>query len=178
MLFCIFILFSMVTFAFIIKETTISSIITFGSVKMKVIETTIENGIKKEVENGTNIDVTNNSYINRNIKIENIGNHEIYVRVSFDIEGKKNNIQFDTSSLINLNTENANWIYKDGWYYYKNSIKPNEITDDLKINIHFDIEKITNMYAGCNFNLYIDSEAVQYENNSENVLEAKGWASK
>lgn len=199
-LFCIFILFSMTVFAFIIKETTSSSILTFGSLKMRVIETTIENGIEKEIENGKSMSLMTNSNFNRDIKIENTGEQEMYVRVSFNIEGKKgnnikesegktskeskvksneieNNKEFDASSLVDINADSENWIYKDGWYYYKTSIKPKEITNNLKINIKFKMDKISSAHSGGEFNLNIKSEALQYKNNSENVLEARGWPS-
>jgi len=175
--FCIFIIFAMTTFAFIIQETTSTSVLTFGSLKMRLIETTIENGVETEIESGSSINITNNSNINRNVKIENIGNQEMYVRVALNIQGKKDNLKFDATSLVDIKADSENWIYKDGWYYYKNSIKPNELTDNLKINIDFKIDKISSTYSGGNFNLYIDSEALQYKNNSENVLEARGWPS-
>ena len=177
-LFCIFVLFAVATFAFLITETTTNNIITFGKLKMKVVETTMEDGIEKEIENGSNINITGDSNVNRIIKIQNTGTHEMYVRVLFNIEGIKNNVEFDTSSLVSTNEEGKYWEYKDGWYYYNKTLKANEITNNLTINMIFDIDKISSTYSGSNFNLFINAEALQYENNSKSVFEAKGWPTK
>ena len=78
---------------------------------------------------------------------------------------------------VSIKQKDNEWIYKDGWYYYKNEVSHKEITNDLQINIKFDINEITKKYSGAKFNLDIKAEAIQAENNSDDVLEVVGWPS-
>lgn len=163
--------------AFIIKESTSSTIITFGSIKMKLIETTLENGKEIEVLNNDNINISDNANVSRIVKVKNIGKHPIYVRLSLAINNSSQETNDFLNELIKLNVNEKNWIYKDGWYYYANKLLNDEATKPLLTEITFDVDKLTSLYPGKKFKLDIKAEAVQTENNSENILEVKGWPS-
>ena len=81
-LFVVLMFFVSTSFAFVSKEVSVGNIITFGNIKMKLIQTTYEDGIEKEILNGDDLNITSNANLNRNIKIENIGKHPMFVRVS------------------------------------------------------------------------------------------------
>lgn len=177
LIFCIFSL--SISVAFIIKETTSNNIITFGDVKMELYVTTTKDNKEIKVDDGENLNITYNSFINRNIIITNIGNHPIFVRVSFDLKGKdKNDKTINLDGLINIIQNDNDWIYKDGWYYYKEELNSNFETQKLLIDFEFDIDEITNKYPGSTFTLDINAEAVQSENNKQYVLDVVGWPSK
>lgn len=165
--------------AFIIKESTSSTIITFGSIKMKLIETTLKDGKEVEVKNNDNINISESANVSRIVKVKNIGKHPIYVRLSLAVNNNSSQEKKDSlDELIKLNVNDKNWIYKDGWYYYANKLLNNETTNPLLNEIIFDVDKLTSLYPGKEFKLDIKAEAVQAENNSENILEVKGWPSK
>lgn len=167
------------TIAFITRKINTNNIITFGSIKMQLIQTTLNENNKEEIiNNNEKLDITNSSTISRIVKIKNVGNHEFYARVSLDIigedaEGQKFNA--NKTAFYNINTED--WVYKDGWYYYKKIVKQNDITSNLITQISFDINSLTTNYPKGIFKFNIKAEAVQAQNNAENVLDVEGWPS-
>ena len=67
-------------------------------------------------------------------------------------------------------------LYRDGWYYYKQILTPHETTNALMTQVIFqDIDSITQTYPGSQFDLDVDAQAVQSENNTTDVLSATGW---
>ena len=164
-----------VTYAYIVRETNTSSIITFGSLKMDLIETTIKDGEEVRVTNHDDMDISNTNTASRIVKVKNIGNHPMYVRVSLNIEGKtKSKEAIDTTNLVSMNIKD-NWTYKDGYYYYNEVLNPDETTSELIDEIVFNNNYIVDNYDRSKFTLNIKAQAVQSEHNKENVLEAVGW---
>ena len=166
------------TIAFIIRSTTANNVITFGNLKMQLIQTTLDkNNQEQEVAN--NEDITHKPVVNRIVKIKNVGKHEFFVRVSPDIVGTDaNNHTFNANEVVSYQSSASDWVYKDGWYYYKKIVKRNETTSNLMANIRFDLDKITANYPKGQFKLNIKAEAVQAENNAGSALEAMGWPTK
>ena len=67
-------------------------------------------------------------------------------------------------------------LYRDGWYYYKQPLAPDEITEELMTQVIFtDIDAITQNYPGSRFDMQVDAQAVQSENNAGHVLSVVGW---
>lgn len=166
--------------AYVTRSTIAKNVITFGSLKMQLIETRLdENNNEIEVEDGENLDITNKSEISRIIKIKNLGNHDFFARVSITISGKNHSDQqIDTNQYVTYNTNTDDWIYKNGWYYYKKIVKPKEISTNLLSEIKFDTDNIMKNYKNANFKLNINAEVVQAENNASDVLDALGWPTK
>ena len=161
------------TYAFIVRESDTESIITFGSLKMKLMETTLVNGEEIEVSDDA-LDISNATNVSRIVRIKNVGRHSMYVRVKLNIYGENNGEIYDISDAYKIDTSD-NWIYQDGYYYYKYALSKDEITDELMKEIVFDNDIVTTKYQGSKFNLEIKGEALQRENNKDNVLEATGW---
>lgn len=165
--------------AYITRTTIAKNIITFGNLKMQLIETTIaENNKEIEVDLNDEINILENSKLSRLVKVKNLGKHDFFVRISMNMIGKeKNGEEFDANKFVLYNLNKTDWIYENGWYYYKKIVKPNEITSNLITEIDFDINNISEKYPSSVFKLDIKAEAVQAENNAENVLEVLGWPS-
>lgn len=161
------------TYAFIVRESDTESIITFGSLKMKLMETTLVNGEEIEVSDDA-LDISNATNVSRIVRVKNVGRHSMYVRVKLNIYGENDGETFDISDAYKIDTSD-NWIYQDGYYYYKDALSENEITDELMKEIVFDNDIVNSKYQGSKFNLEIKGEALQRENNKDNVLEATGW---
>lgn len=168
------------TVAFITMKIDAKNIITFGSLKMELIETTLnQDNTETKIENDDIIDITNISDLSRIIKVKNIGKHDFFTRVSLNLIGiDKDNVEFSATKYINYDVNSTEWIYKDGWYYYNKIVTRDEITTGLLTNIKFDVNSITSDYPNGKFKLDIKAETVQAENNSKDVLEAMGWPSK
>lgn len=166
--------------AFVTRSAMAKNVITFGSLKMQLLQTTIdENNNEVEVENNKDINITYKSTLSRIVKIKNLGKHDFFARISLNLVGTDTNNQtFDANKFVIYNINNEDWIYKDGWYYYKKIVKQDEITSNLLTEVYFNINDITIEYPNSKVKLDINAEAVQAENNNEKVLEAVGWPSK
>lgn len=175
----IVLLFTASLIAFTTRSTIAKNVITFGNLKMQLIQTTIdENNQEVEVEDNESTNITYKPKLSRNIKIKNLGKHDFFVRVSLHLVGiDENNQEFYVNKYVLYNINTEDWIYKDGWYYYKKIVKQNEITSSLVTEIDFDVNSITSKLYNVKFRLDIDAEAVQAENNAENVLDVLGWPS-
>ncbi len=168
------------TVAFITMKIDAKNIITFGSIKMELIETTLnKDNTEIKIENDDTIDITNISELSRVIRVKNLGKHDFFTRISLNLIGiDKDNVEFNASKYINYDINSTEWVYKDGWYYYKKIVTRDETTNGLLTNIRFDVNSITLNYPNGKFKLDIKAEAVQAENNSKDVLEVMGWPSK
>ena len=163
------------TIAYLVRETDTRSIITFGSLKMQLLETTIENGEEIEVKENDTMDISNTSNVSRIVKVKNVGNHPMYVRLKLSVIGNtKTEEEIDLTNLVTIPIL-ENWIYQDGYYYYNNILKKNEESTPLMREIIFNNQTLSNDYLGAKIKLEIDAYAVQSEHNSSNVLEAEGW---
>lgn len=174
---CLFVITA--TIAFTTRTTITNNIITFGNLKMELIHRTLnEKNEEVDVNNNANIDITYNSTVSRIVRIKNIGNHSFFVRISIDIIGiDENKNQFNANNLVSYNWNTEDWIYKDGYYYYRKELKGNETTSNLMTQIKFDINNITSNYPNGEFKININAEAVQAENNEKEVLNVVGWPS-
>ena len=165
------------TVTFINKEKTANNIITFGNIKIQLMQTTInENNEERFVDNNESFNITNYPIVSRIIKVKNLGNHEFFLRISLDMIGiDENNNEFDANNLIKYDVNTEDWIYNDGWYYYKDIVKESEITSNLITRIFFDINNITSNYSNVKFKFNVNAQVVQAENNAKDILNVIGW---
>ena len=80
-----------------------------------------------------------------------------------------------STDVIEMDFNQENWTFKDGWYYYNSVVKSGETTAPLFENVIFDGKEMGNEYKNTNCNISIVAQAVQVRNNETNVLLAKGW---
>lgn len=165
------------TVAFRIYNKTINNVITFGNIKMQLLQTTLnESNEEIVINNDENFNITYNSTVSRILKVKNLGKQEFFLRISLEMIGiDGNNQEFNANNLVAYDINEDDWIYKDGWYYYKDIIKENEITSNLITKIDFDIDNIMTNYLKGNFKFNAKAQAVQAKNNASNVLDASGW---
>ena len=165
------------TVAFLNRSVTADNVITFGSVKLKLHETCIdENGVETDFDTNRVINVTADSEQKRTFKVENVGKHPLYVRVSFSIVGvDRGGRKFEATDFMDVEAKSEDWVYKDGYWYYLSILYPREKTKALMTDVVFDINEITKRYPGSHYELAVDAQGVQSENNHENVLQAVGW---
>lgn len=158
-----------ITYTYYIIEENTKSIITFGNVKLKLVEKELSNnGDYIDIANDS-IDITNITKLNRIVKVKNVGNNPFYLRIKFDINGTSN-----ANDLIIIEP-NENWQYKEGYYYYLNIVNPNEETNELMNEMMFDKQKIHEQLENNKFYLKIKAEAVQSEHNASDVTEVTNW---
>lgn len=97
------------------------------------------------------------------------GGVEIAVQEWADDEKTK---PFENLSGVMLNT--TDWTEKDGYYYYKEALKPGEVTAPIFTAVTFKPE-MGNEYQNATATVDVSAQAVQTANNGDTVMDAKGW---
>ena len=163
-------------FAMIVRSTDTENVITFGSIKMRLIETTTKDGTETPISDGYNEDITNQNNVSRNVRIENIHNHPIYVRLKLNMDFiSGNGERSPAGEVATYDYNTGDFTYKDGWWYYNNVLEPNTSTTNLITQITFNLGQTTEQLVGSKFNLKIDAQAVQSEHNAEEAINSVGW---
>ena len=166
------------TTAFLTRQVVTDNILTFGSLKLALHQTTLTpDGSEVAVSNETAFDITSHNAVSRILRVENACDHPMYVRVAVRMEGTTAaGKTFDADELVSYKLNEDDWLYRDGWYYYKQPLAPDEITEELMTQVIFtDIDAITQNYPGSRFDMQVDAQAVQSENNAGHVLSVVGW---
>ena len=102
----------------------------------------------------------------------------MFVRIYLDVI--MNNQKIDDGLVDDYMTFNLNdnWIYQDGYFYYRYILDPEEETENLFTKINFDVSKIKSDGHSGKVDLKVNVEVIQSENNAKSVLEAEGWPEK
>lgn len=155
-----------------------NSIISTGSVKAEIsVKTT---AFDASADDDT-IKVLPGYSFKKTVTAKNIGSYPIYVRVKVDslfvlaekYEGREDEIDY---SHITYDIDYENWIYSDGYYYYKTPLYKGETTPTLIKSVSFS-QEMDNFYKGSTAYVKVRVEIVQSNNNGTNVLDASGWPS-
>ena len=147
---------SKATLAYYVLQGTSKNIITTGDIDISIVETL--NGVAFT----GNINVAPGSTLNRALYVQNVGGHPCWLRIK--IETTKN---VDDRDVISMNIDSQNWIYQDGYYYYKNILASGATSaalyDQLSILEYGD--ETEERYSGTYVSMAITAEAIQSENN-------------
>lgn len=82
---------------------------------------------------------------------------------------------------ITFNINEEDWVYQDGWYYYKHILTDegtdNDQTTPLFTQVNFSGPGIGNEYVGLTYAVDVIAQAVQSDNNNPagGVLSVNGW---
>lgn len=166
------------TIAFITRKTTTENIITFGNVRLQLHETMLnEDGQEIEVQEDTETDITHNDTLSRIVRVENLGEQPIYIRIALSMSGtEEDGTPFKADDYVSYQLNKEDWYYEDGWYYYRTELAPHVTSKELMTQVIFnDINEITDQYPGSEFKLNIDAQGVQSRNNGDDVSQAAGW---
>ncbi len=166
------------TLAYTTSSVETENIITFGNLKLKIVETVLnETGEEIPFSPEEPVDITKKESVSRIVKVENVGQQPMFVRVELNITGtdKDGNTVESAKELADYNINEEYWLYDNGWYYYTGILEPGTQSEELITEVMFDTNQITNNYPGGSFHLEINAQAVQSKNNGTNVIEASGW---
>ncbi len=163
------------SYSYFTRVTTSTNIITFGSLKLKLINNTLKNGKEVPVLDNKFIDISSTGDISRIVRIKNIGKHPMFIRVYLDVT--VGNKKLDEENIIKCLSFDIgdNWIYQDGFYYYNPELNPDEETSNLFTTVQFNIDKIKSFSKGKKVDFKVNVQAVQSENNEGEALKANGW---
>lgn len=93
---------------------------------------------------------------NESVRIQNIGTSQAYVRVRVIPKWSKSNLSV---SNVDVNISSGDWEKRDGHYYYKYPLDPDEMTSNLVNSVS--IGDLTEEYAGEEFTLKVVAEGFQ-----------------
>lgn len=158
------------TLAFYSITQKASNVVTSGDVQLKIHETTADgSAYPKE-----GVYIIPGTVVSKQVAIENISDQPFYLRVKI-INGIDNSY-LSAEDCFALDIDDANWIYRDGYYYYKVILEPEEITPYIFRNVTIVGDEVDNSYIGSMLTLTVEAQAVQSKNNpAEYPWEAMGW---
>lgn len=156
-------------------------IISTGSASVGLLDVTIPHGSVEPSLGGEAINILPGYTISKTVTAKNTGTYPLYVRVklSYDItlDARYAHMQGSVDkSLVSLNINTENWVFRDGYYYYVRPLPHGETAPALMTAVSFSSE-MGNMYKDSTINFDIAMQVVQSNNNGTNVFEAAGWPS-
>lgn len=182
------------TVAYTTTQVEAENVITFGSVKMRVVQSEPgEDGQFEELDPSDYSITAPMGQLERRLSVQNLGSEPAFVRVKLDMVVEKPNEDPEDATeyrkyglnLIDPETgtgEGATQGFTvgwsegaDGWYYYNAPISADQYTEPLVTSI--ELINDFNTYAG-EYGTYVfsaEGQAVQSEHNNATALTALGW---
>ena len=159
------------TLAYFTSEGTAHNVITTGGVEITVQEwADVEK--TKPFEDLTG--VMPNTTVTKIAEIKNTGASDAWVRVKVEKNIKLQGEGTPDTGLVELTLNTTDWTEKDGYYYYKEALKPGEVTAPIFTAVTFKPD-MGNEYQNATATVDVAAQAVQTANNGETVMDAKGW---
>ena len=160
------------TLAYFTAEETAQNVITMGVLKMDLVELNADGQPWTDVENIVpGMEVTKEAFV------KNTGSVDFYTRVKIEkrfVPAQGDELPKLDTDLVELDLGEDWKLDEDGFYYYKESVKPGEETEPLFTTVTFSTE-MGNEYQNVKVIIDLDAQAVQSRNNGESALEATGW---
>ena len=177
-----------------VDTKTAENVLTFESVRMRILQTETTPTGEAPVADGSSVRADKGE-ISRNVRVENTGSADMFVRVrpvmvAQDAQGNQTTgEEVDRHVEYTLNTGDGptQWTYQVdedgvGWYYYNSLVTPEgdtSITNNLMTALEFNGDFYKLVGAGGQFELTIDAQGVQSKNQEPGTtaLTAVGWPS-
>lgn len=159
------------TLAYFTAEDMAHNVITSGGVEIAVQEWADEN---KQTPFEDLEGIMPGMTVTKIAEIKNTGASDAWIRVLIT-----KNIQLagdgtPNTALVELTLNTTDWTEKDGYYYYKEALKPGEVTAPIFTAVTFKPE-MGNEYQNATATVDVSAQAVQTANNGSTVMEAAGW---
>lgn len=164
------------TFAYFSTDEVTHNVITTSGVKINVLMLNKKNGS----EDNDPIPVMPGITVSKVLAAQSVET-EVWVRLNYEFEIYEEDGDImplskkEVEKLILVEPDDENWIYKDGWWHYKKTVKSGEKTLPLFDEIKFAGHGMGNEYQNSTVKLFVKGQAVQKANNGKTVMEAAGW---
>lgn len=159
------------TLAYFTSEGKAHNVITTGGVKIAVQEWADED---KQTPFEDLEGIMPGMTVTKIAEIKNTGASDAWVRVKVEKSIKLKGEDTPDTGLVELALNTADWTEKDGYYYYKEALKPGEVTAPIFTAVTFKPE-MGNEYQNATATVGVSAQAVQNANNGDTVMDAKGW---
>lgn len=163
--------FSQGTLAYYTTVGKATNVVTSGNIKFVIHEKTAQGtDFPKE-----GVYIVPGDIVSKRVTVESLCDHPFYLRVK-PVYGINGSNELTAEECFGLDIDRQNWIEKDGWFYYKDIVRPGETTPAVFSEVEIIGEKVDNSYIGKTLTLTVSAQAVQSENNpADTPLEALGW---
>lgn len=176
------------TLAYFTDQGTAHNIITTGGVDIELVETHIDaNGqIGNFPEQGIS-GIMPGMDISKIVRIKNTGPAAAWVRVKVDtvinMADNTDNItdaagRQPAQDMITIDFNTTDWIKDGDFYYYHQSLAPDQQTTPLFTQISFH-KNMDNPYQNCTVDVRVSAQATQTANNDipqgGSIVNVKGW---
>jgi len=165
----------------LITQGSLSYFTTAGSATGVVTSGNIRLIIHERTDQGTpfpeeGVYIVPGDVVSKQVYIENDCEHPFYLRVKvvYGVDSK----ELTADECFDLNINQDNWQFVDGWYYFNGVIEPGQITPYVFSRVEIVGSKVDNSYIGKTLTLTVVAQAVQSENNpitDGNEYTASGW---
>ena len=159
------------TLAYFTSEGKAHNVITTGGVEIAVQEWADED---KQTPFEDLKGIMPGMTVTKIAEIKNTGASDAWVRVKVEKNIKLQGKGTPDTGLVELTLNTTDWTEKDGYYYYKEALKPGEVTAPIFTAVTFKPD-MGNEYQGATATVDIVAQAVQTANNGDTVMDAKGW---
>lgn len=159
------------TLAYFTSEGTAHNVITTGGVEIAVQEWADEN---KQTPFEDLKGIMPGMTVTKIAEIKNTGASDAWVRVKVEKNIKLQGKGTPDTGLVELTLNTTDWTEKDGYYYYKEALKPGEVTAPIFTAVTFKPD-MGNEYQNATATVDVAAQAVQTANNGDTVMDAKGW---
>lgn len=159
------------TLAYFTAEGKAHNVITTGGVEIAVQEWADEEKTKP-FEDLTGI--MPGMTVTKIAEIKNTGASDAWVRVKVEKSIKLQGEGTPDTGLVELTLNTTDWTEKDGYYYYKEALKPGEVTAPIFTAVTFKPD-MGNEYQNATATVDVTAQAVQTANNGDAVMNAQGW---
>lgn len=159
------------TLAYFTAEETAKNVITTGVLDMELVELGPDG---KEWPEGGVSGVMPGMEIEKKPFVKNIGGVDFWTRMRADVKVEKDGKEL-SNKYVSFTVDGADWIDGgDGWFYCKEKIAPLGESPMLFEEVEID-KDMGNAYMDATIYVDVVAQAVQWKNNGETVMDAKGW---
>ena len=167
------------TLAYFTAEETARNVITSGAVSVEVVEKQLVGGTLENYPD-TPVSIMPGSTVSKIVSAKNL-DEPAWVRMAYTVtirDAGGNVIELSAGQrdqIITIDTDTANWTYKDGWWYYNKALATGEETKPLFTQVVFSGSEMGNAYQNCTVMIDVTAQAVQKAHNGNTVMDAAGW---
>ena len=153
--------------------------ITSGAVSVEVVEKQLV-GSTLESYPDTPVSIMPGSTVSKIVSAKNL-DEPAWVRMAYTVtirDASGNVIELSAQQrdqIITIDTDTANWTYKDGWWYCNKALTTGEESNPLFTQVVFSGPEMGNTYQNCTVMIDVTAQAVQKVHNGDTVMDAAGW---
>lgn len=115
------------------------------------------------------------SQVSRIIKVKNVCENPMYVRVKIEFKGEDKQGEFPANQYVSLMQSAVDWVQSGDWFYYNKVLESEKETTNLLDGLQFDLDRLMTEHAGSSIDFSVYAQAVQSKHNGTSAEKAQGW---